>query len=142
MGLRRNTKVELLKGVSLFSTCNRGELGRIASLADEAEVPEGYALTREGRVGQEFFVIVDGEADVTIRKHKLATLGPGGWFGEMSLLDHGPRAATVTARTPMHLLVLDPASFAQLLSDAPQVTRKILKGLAQRIREVEQSPVR
>jgi CRP-like cAMP-binding protein len=136
----KGSKVKLLKGVRLFSACNDRELGRIASLADEIDVEEGRVLTKEGTPGGEFFVVADGLATASIRKKKLATLGPGSFFGEMSILDHGPRAATIVADTPMHLLVLDPRSFVTLLDDVPSVARKIMRVLAERLREVEKAP--
>jgi CRP-like cAMP-binding protein len=136
----KSGKIKLLKGVRLFSACNDKELGRIASLVDEIKVEPGRVLTEEGKPGGECFIIADGSAAATLRKKKLATLGPGSFFGEMSLLDHGPRAATVTATTPMHLLVLDPRSFTALLDDVPSVARKILRVLAERLRAVEKAP--
>jgi CRP-like cAMP-binding protein len=136
----KSTKVKLLKGVRLFSACNDRELARIASLVDEVDVPSGHVLTKEGEPGGEFFVIADGVASATLRKKKLATYGPGSFFGEMSILDHGPRAATITADTPLHLLVLDPRSFVSLLDDVPSVARKIMRVLAERLREVEKAP--
>jgi len=136
----RGNKIKLLKGVRLFSACNDRELGRIASLVDEIKVEPGRVLTKEGEPGGEAFVVADGKASATLRKKKLATYGPGSFFGEMSLLDHGPRAATITADTPMHLLVLDPRSFVSLLDDVPSVSRKILRVLAERLRTVEKAP--
>ena len=135
-----SSKVELLKNVKLFHACSNKELARIAALADEHHVEAGEVLTQEGRPGGEFFVIADGEAKATLRGKKLATLGAGSFFGEMSLLDHGPRAATITAETPMHLLVLDPRSFMSLLDEVPSVSRKILRGLAERLRLAENAP--
>jgi CRP/FNR family transcriptional regulator, cyclic AMP receptor protein len=136
----KTNKVNLLKGVRLFSACNDKELGRIATLADEINVPAGRVLTEEGTPGGEFFVVADGTATATLGGKKLASLGQGAFFGEMSLLDHGPRVATITADTPMHLLVLDPRSFTSLLEDVPSVGRKILRVMAERLREVETKP--
>jgi CRP-like cAMP-binding protein len=136
----RDAKVELLRGVSLFSACSKRELVRIASLADEIQVPEGRVLTRQGEPGREFFVIVDGRAKVSMRGTKSRTLGPGSAFGEMSLFDQGPRSATVTALTEMHLLVLDSRSFSSLISEVPSVARKIFRAMAQRLREAESDP--
>jgi CRP-like cAMP-binding protein len=136
----RSNKVKLLKSVRLFSACNDRELGRIASLVDEVKVEPGRVLTKEGAPGGEAFIIADGKATATLRKKKLGTLSEGALFGEMSLLDHGPRAATITAETPMHLLVLDPRSFVALLDEVPSVARKILRVLAERLREVEKAP--
>jgi CRP-like cAMP-binding protein len=136
----KTNKMKLLKNVRLFSACNDKELGRIAALVDEIKVEPGRVLTQEGAPGGEAFVIADGKATATLRKKKLGTLGPGSFFGEMSLLDHGPRAATITADTPMHLLVLDPRGFVALVDDVPSVGRKIMRVLAERLREVEKAP--
>lgn len=136
----KTNKVEALQNVSLFSACTNKELAQIASLVDELEVPEGTVLTKEGGPGREFFAVVDGKATVTLRKKKLAQFGPGDFFGEMSLLDQGPRSATVTAATAMKLYVLDARRFSTLLDKHPAVARKILRGLAQRLREIEGAP--
>src|SRR3954471_8708307 len=79
----RNAKVDLLRGVSLFSACSNRELTRIASLADEIEVPEGRVLIRQGEPGREFFVIVEGKAKVSARGKRAQTLGPGAGLGEL-----------------------------------------------------------
>lgn len=139
--LRRNAKIELLRGVSLFSACSNRELARIASLADEIDVAEGRVLTRQGQPGTEFFVIVDGRAKVSVRGRRTRTLGPGSGFGEMSLFDQGPRSATVTALTDMHLLVLDSRSFSSLIDEIPSVAAKIFRQMAQRLRKAEQDAV-
>lgn len=138
----RDRKINLLKRVSLFSACSDRELRRIASLADGLEIKEGAVLAREGRPGLEFFVIATGKAKVSIGKKKVASLGSGDFFGEMALLDQGPRAATVTAETPMSVYVLDSRSFTSMLQDVPTVARKILRGVAHRLREVEKAPIR
>jgi CRP/FNR family cyclic AMP-dependent transcriptional regulator len=138
----KNKKIDLLRGVSLFSACSTRELSRIASLADEIDVPKGRVLTREGQPGSEFFVVVDGRARATIRdRTRIAPLGPGSSFGEMSLLDQGVRSATVTAETDMQLLVLDSRSFSALIRDVPSVARKILRAMAERLRVAEREAV-
>ena len=130
--------MELLRGVSLFSACSKRELSLIASLVDQIEVPKGKVLTREGESGHEFFVIVEGQARVTVgQRGMVSPLGPGASFGEMSLLDHGPRAATVEAESDMQLLVLDARSFSSLLADVPSVARKMLAVMAARLRVAE-----
>ena len=101
----RDAKIRLLSGVALFSPCAKHELRRIAALVDEIEAPKGKVLTREGEAGYEFFVVVDGSATAKRRGRKVATIGPGSFFGELALLDQGPRAATVIAETDMQLLV-------------------------------------
>ena len=136
----KGNKIKLLKNVRLFSACNDKELGRIASLVDEVKVEKGRVLTKEGSPGGEAFIIAEGKASATLRKKTLASYGPGVLFGEMSLIDHGPRSATITADTDMHLLVLDPRSFTSLLDDVPSVARKIMRVLAERLRAVEKAP--
>jgi CRP/FNR family transcriptional regulator, cyclic AMP receptor protein len=133
----KGAKIELLRAVSLFSACSKHELSRVASLADEVEVPKGRVLTRQGQPGREFFVIAEGRAKATVRGRKGSSLGPGDCFGEMSLLDQGPRTATVTAETDMHLLVLDSRSFSSLIEEIPYVARKIMRVMAERLRAAE-----
>ena len=136
----RDAKIRLLSGVALFSTCAKHELRRIASLADEIEAPEGKTLAREGDTGAEFFVVVEGTATATRRGRKVGTIGPGSFFGELALLDQGPRAATVTADTDMQLLVLTSRAFFDLVDELPSVNRKILAGMAERLRAAERAP--
>jgi CRP-like cAMP-binding protein len=136
----KDAKVRLLGGVTLFSSCTKGELARIASLVDEIEAPKGKTLTREGEPGWEFFVIAEGRATARRRGRKVAEIGPGSFIGEMSLLDEGPRTATVTADTDMHLLVLSSRSFSSLMDEFPRVARRVLSGMAERVRASEQAP--
>jgi CRP-like cAMP-binding protein len=133
----RDAKLELLRNVRLFSTCNKRELARIASLVDEVDAPKGKVLVRQGETGQECFVIADGKAKATIRGKGSAVLGPGSFFGEISLLDQGPRSATVTAETDMRLLVLGSREFSALINEVPPVAVRIMRGLAQRLRAAE-----
>ncbi|MDQ3964434.1 MAG: cyclic nucleotide-binding domain-containing protein [Actinomycetota bacterium] len=137
MTRRADQRVALLRQVQLFSKCSNRELKRVASLVTPIDVEEGEALTREGQPGSELFVIASGRARVTLRESEIATLLPGDVFGEMALLEQGPRAATVTATTPMIIYVLEPRELWTLLEDVPQIGRKILKALAQRLREAE-----
>jgi CRP/FNR family transcriptional regulator, cyclic AMP receptor protein len=136
----RDAKIRLLSGVALFSPCAKHELRRIAALVDEIECPEGRVLAREGQPGSEFFVVVKGSATARRRGRKIATIGPGSFFGELALLDQGPRAATVTADTDMQLLVLTSRAFSSLLNDVPSVSRRILCGMAERLRSAESAP--
>lgn len=138
----KDRKVDLMRRVSLFSACSDRELRRIASLADTLEIEPGRLLAREGKPGLEFFVIADGNAKVTIGRKKVATLSSGDFFGEMALLDQGPRVASVTAETPMLVYVLDARSFVTMLEEVPTVSRKILRGIAHRLREVEKTPAK
>ncbi|MDQ1445859.1 MAG: family transcriptional regulator, cyclic receptor protein [Acidimicrobiaceae bacterium] len=136
----KSAKHDLIGGVALFAGLNQKEVARIAALVEELQVDTGEVLCHEGSPGREFFVIAAGRAEATLRGQHLAYLGPGAFFGEMSLLDRGPRSATVTAVTPLHLLVLDARSFVGLLADHPAVARKVMRGLAERLRESESAP--
>jgi CRP-like cAMP-binding protein len=136
----RDAKIRLLSGVALFSPCAKHELRRIAGLVDEVEAPKGRVLAREGQPGSEFFVVVKGSATAKRSGRKVATIGPGSFFGELALLDQGPRAATVTADTDMQLLVLTSRAFSSLLDDVPSVSRRILRGMAERLRSAESAP--
>lgn len=133
----RDAKLKLLSQVPLFSACSKRELGRIASLTDQIDVPEGKVLTRQGEPGRECFVIAEGYAKATMRGRGSVRLGPGSFFGEMALLDQGLRSATVTAETDMHLLVLGSRDFSALVVEVPTVARRIMRGLAERLREAE-----
>ena len=130
------TRSELLRRVPLFAGCTERELARVDSLVDDVEVEPGEVLVREGGVGRESFIIVSGLSRVTLQGEPVATLGPGDFFGEMALLDRHPRTATVTAVTPMHLLVLDARSFGHLL-EVGSVATVMLKGVVERLRAVE-----
>ena len=132
---RRDVFIELLAQVPLFSACSRKDLGLVARRADEIEVEAGKVLITEGTHGHEFFVIMDGTADVTRSNTKVATLGPGASFGELALLDKEPRNATVVATKPMKLVVLGQREFGGLLDEVPGFSRKLLAGMAHRLRE-------
>ena len=102
------------------------------------EVPAGTVLARAGQSGDQFFLILDGSARVDVPPRKRAKLKPGDYFGEMSLLDGGPRSATVTADTPLRLLVIQRRDFATLLREAPDLTQSLLATLSRRVRQAEQ----
>jgi CRP/FNR family transcriptional regulator, cyclic AMP receptor protein len=133
--LRKNAKVELIKGVPLFSHCSKKELGMVAQIADEIDLPEGKTLMREGDRGREFFVLVEGNAEVRKQGSKVNALGKGDFFGEIALVSHKPRTATVTTTSPSRALVVTEQSFRSLLDGAPDVQRKILLALADRVVE-------
>jgi CRP-like cAMP-binding protein len=126
-----------LKSIWLFSSCTGSELRKIRSSLDEVVVPEGKVLVEEGRIGLEFFLIVSGTATVTRNGKKVATLGPGGYFGELSLLDRRPRSATVVSDTEMDVLVLSQRQFNSLLQSVPTIARKMLSAMANRVREAD-----
>ncbi len=126
-----------LKSIWLFSACTNSELRRIRSSLDEVQVPKGKVLVEEGRIGLEFFLIVDGRAAVTRRGRKVVTLGPGDHFGELALLDRRPRSASVVSETEMDLLVLSQRQFNSLLQSVPTISRKMLAAMANRLREAD-----
>jgi hypothetical protein len=130
---RRDTIVDRLKHVPLLEACTAEELNRIATLVEEIEVPAGEILTREGAREALFYIVATGTATVSREGRRLTTLGPGAFFGEVALLTHGPRTATVSSDTAMKLLRLDERRFTALLGDAPSVSRKILEGVAKRL---------
>jgi CRP/FNR family transcriptional regulator, cyclic AMP receptor protein len=131
--LRRDAKIELLKRVPLFAGCSKKELGEIALVADEIDVEAGKVLTREGESAREFFVIVDGAADVRRKGRKVATMDSGDFFGEIALVSSRPRTATVTATAPGRLLVVTDRAFRQLLQNMPSLQLKVLTALADRL---------
>ena len=102
-------------------------------LADEIDLHEGKEMTRQGAPGREFFVLLEGSADVTKDDRKVNTLGPGDFFGEIALVSHEPRTATVTATSPVRALVITDRSFRRLLDDAPRVQNKVMEAMAERL---------
>lgn len=127
--------LEHLRAVPLFANCSNADLTAIAAAVDEIEVEPGRILITEGEAGKEAFIIVSGEATVSRDGQVVATLHPGAPFGEMALVDRSPRNATVTASTPLRLLVLGQREFVALLDGSPGFTRTILAALATRLRE-------
>jgi CRP/FNR family cyclic AMP-dependent transcriptional regulator len=136
---RRDEKVERLRHVPLFSACTDSELALIARNVDEHRLEAGEVLTRQGEVGREFFVIVRGTAEVRIDDTAVTRIGPGDFVGELALLDRRCRTATVVAETPLVTVVSGPTEFAELLAKAPNMTRKLLAGLAGRLRAADRS---
>ena len=134
-----DAKIALLANVALFAGCNKKELAKVASLVDEVDLPAGTVIARQGHLGQEFFVIAEGRVTVEMPDGATVPLGPGSFFGEMALLDGGPRGATVTAASPVVVLVVEQRAFASLLREVPSVAEKMLAELARRLRAVETS---
>jgi CRP/FNR family transcriptional regulator, cyclic AMP receptor protein len=132
--LRRNQKVELLRKVPLFSRCSKRELAEIATLADEVDLRQGKELIREGTRGREFFVLLEGQADVLKDGKRINEMGPGEFFGEIALVAPSPvRTATVKATTPVRVLVVTAQNFRRLLEGSPQIKLKVLEALAERV---------
>jgi CRP/FNR family cyclic AMP-dependent transcriptional regulator len=135
--MARDEKLEHLAHVRLFSALNKKELTLVGRASDEVRVPSGKVLVEEGAAGHEFFLILDGQAVVRRGGRRVAMLGPGQYFGEMALLDRGPRTATVVADTDMNLLVLGQREFSGLLDQVPALSYKLLTAMAARLREAD-----
>ena len=133
MPLSKNEKVALIKRIPLFAECTRAELIEVAISADERKAPAGDRLTEEGRRGREFFVLVDGAVTVRRGGRKLAELGPGDWFGEIAILTYQPRTATVTATSPVRLLVISDRAFRRVVETTPRIALKVLRSVAERL---------
>ena len=133
MPLRRDAKVELLKKVPLFADCSKTELRELAKTADELDLREGTVMTREGRPGREFFVLVDGSALVTKKGKKVAELKGGDWFGEIALLTDTPRTATVTATSAVDVLVITDRRFRTVVETMPSIALKVLSSVSDRL---------
>ena len=133
----RTAYTDHLANVPIFASFSKRDLQRIAKASDEVEVAAGRVLVDQGRAGHEFFLILEGQAKVSRGGNDLATLGPGQYFGELSLLDGGPRSATVTAASDMELLVVGQREFSGVLDEIPGVAHKLLTAMAARLREAD-----
>jgi len=129
-----DTKVDALAKAPLFSALSKQELGALAKATEDIEVEEGKVLTREGDLGREFFVIVDGEVSVTQDGSEIRRLGPGDFFGEIALIyENARRTATVTASSPLRFFVLTRQSFRSLLEHQPEIEDKVMAALEERL---------
>jgi CRP-like cAMP-binding protein len=126
--------VSRLAKVPLFSDCSQRDLQTIARVVREIPHPAGTVIAREGEPGVGLFILLDGTAEVAIGGRKKATLGPGEFFGEIALLDGGPRTATVTATTDVNMLGLTEWVFRGLMSEHPTIALKTLQQMAGRLR--------
>jgi CRP-like cAMP-binding protein len=135
----QDDRIDRLEDVAMLAGCSRRQLRAIARISEVIEVAEGTVLARSGQPGEEFFLILDGSAHVEVSARKRARLQPGQYFGEMSLLDGGPRSATVVADTPLRLLVIKRRDFSTLLREAPELTQSLLATLSRRVRIAEAS---
>ena len=133
MRLHKDAKIDLLKNVPLFAGCSKTELQRIASLADELDLGDGATLIREGERGREFIVIAEGTVKVTRNGKQLRDLGAGDFIGEIALVADVPRTATVTATSPVRLLVVTDREFRGLLEQMPSIAKKVLQSLGERL---------
>lgn len=135
---RKDAYLDHLASVRLFSACSRRELRRIASASDEVSVPPGRVLAKQGDLGQECFVVVDGSVTVERNGITVATLGPGSCVGELALLTKRARTANVTADSPLTVLVISARAFRALLDDVPGLSLSLLKVLAERLSALDE----
>jgi CRP/FNR family transcriptional regulator, cyclic AMP receptor protein len=137
---KQDDKVEALKRAPLFEGLSKKELTQLARVSEDMEIPEGRTLTKEGEIGHEFFVILEGETQVKRKGRSLGTRGAGDFIGEIALLEQTPRTATVTAKTPLRVFVLTSKDFHHLLEENPNVERKVLRALAKRVADLSKDP--
>jgi CRP-like cAMP-binding protein len=131
--LSKDSKVAAMARVPLFCRLSKSELARIAQLADEVDLPSGKTLTKEGARGREFFVLLEGSADVQRKGQRIATMRGGDFFGEIALVTDVPRTATVTTSSPVRALVITDRDFRELLRKSPAIQGKVLDAVASRL---------
>ena len=122
-----------LERVPLFAGLSHREREQVARWADEIDLPSGKHLLDEGRLPHEFFVILDGEVEVTHDGQLLATLGTGDFFGEIALIEHGRRTASVVTSTPVTLAVMSGSSFDAMRHELPRVAERINEAIRERL---------
>lgn len=135
--MSKKAYLEHLRNVPLFQSCSNKDLEKIAKAGDEVRMPAGTLIVDQGQTGREAFVILNGTVTVKRNGKKVASLGTGTVVGELSLLDHGPRTATVICETDCDLLLLSQRNFMGVLDDVPTLSHKLLSTLAGRIRELD-----
>ena len=136
---KSDPRIAALSNIGLFEACTRKELAKIASLTTEVERSAGTVLCKEGTGADECAIVLEGAVSVTVGGKQVAVLGEGSILGELALIDPGPRTATVTAQTPLRMLVLSRRDFTTLIYSAPDVVRRILVTVARRLRQAEQN---
>ncbi len=129
--------VETLRNVPLFAELDERELDQLAKQMHERRFPEGADVTSEGAGGAGFFVITEGNAEVTVAGEHRASLGPGDFFGEIALIDTGVRTASITAATELLCYGLTPWEFRPFVEEHPKVAWALLQTLAGRLREAQ-----
>ena len=134
MILTSDRRTELLAACPLFRGVGAEQLAALAESATEVEFPPRHVIARQGEIGTGFFVIVEGRVNVVRDAQTLATLGPGEFFGELSVLDGQPRIAQVVAAEPTRCLALASWDFERILLEQPALSLAILRGLAARLR--------
>jgi CRP/FNR family cyclic AMP-dependent transcriptional regulator len=131
---RREAPHHDLEPIGILYGCPGSELRHIAELSRAVDVPVGHTLCEQGRIPLDCMLVVAGHADVVVGGRKVATIGPGETIGEMGVLDRNPRSATVVARSPMQVRVIDAQDLDVLMQRAPTFTRALLRELSSRVR--------
>jgi CRP-like cAMP-binding protein len=139
MTLTRDRKADLLSAARLFDGVDAEGMDRIAEVAVEVEFPAEHVIARQGDIGTGFFVVVSGAVRVVRDGDVIARLGPGDFFGELSVLDGLPRLAQVIADGPTTCLALATWDFESVLLGEPRVTLAILRGVARRLRDLTEA---
>lgn len=137
--MAQDVKLDRLRQVPLFSGLDRKHIELLGQIADEVDVPDGRALTRQGHSGSEFFVVEDGHVTIDRDGKRLATLGPGDFLGEIALIDGQPRTATATAQGATRLIVIGRRGFHTLMDQYPTVRDAVMEALCRRVRDNEPS---
>ncbi len=135
----RQEALDAVRSIPIFSACNTRELREVTRLGTQVRISAGTTIAKEGSSGRELLVVLSGTATCRAKGKRLARFGPGDFFGEMSLLDHGPRSATVVADSDMELLVLDSREFRRLVEASPTIAWKILATMAGRLRLADEA---
>jgi CRP/FNR family transcriptional regulator, cyclic AMP receptor protein len=135
-----DTKVDALKRAPLFEGLSSKELEELAQRSEDMELEPGTVLCREGEIGHEFFVIIEGDVEIERQGRSLGTRGAGDFIGEIALLEEIERTATVTAKTPLRVFVLTRTAFKRLVEQHPGVELKVLRTLAHRVAAMSQDP--
>jgi CRP/FNR family transcriptional regulator, cyclic AMP receptor protein len=139
MTLTHDGRAELLAGCPLFHGIDADGLAALADRATQVDFPAGHVIARQGEIGTGFFVVIEGRVRVVRDGVLVATLGPGDFFGELSVLDRQPRNAMVAAEIPTTCLALASWDFEAVLLEEPALTLSILRGVATRLRGVTES---
>jgi len=139
MATKASQKLDHLTKVPLFAGLNKKQLQLIAKASDEVDIKAGDVLVDQGQTGREAFLILSGTVTVKRNGRKITQLGEGAIVGELALLDHGPRTATVTADTDLSVLVVDRRNFLGIVESSHTLTSKLLETLAGRIRELDKT---
>jgi CRP-like cAMP-binding protein len=135
--MAKDLYIARLKAVPLFAQLSKKELDGLVRHADHMRYAARHQVIREGELGEEFWLVIEGNLEVSRGGHAVATMGPGDWFGELAVIDPGPRDASVTTTTPVELMVIGRREFWGAMDATPHLMRKVIVGLAHRLRAMD-----